>query len=52
MAKIAKKLLNYAVKKAELIPVTADWEDVKKMYEEEKKFNRIVRELDRERRKK
>jgi|GEM_PF-6533083 len=52
MAKIRKKLLDYAVKKAELIPVTADWEDVKKMYEEEKKFNRIIRELERERRKK
>ncbi len=37
---------------AELIPFGADWEDVEKMYEEEKKFNRIVRELDRERRKK
>ena len=52
MAKTWKKLLNYAVKKAELIPVTADWKDVEKMYEEEKKFNRIIRELERERRKK
>jgi hypothetical protein len=52
MAKTGKKLINYAVKKAELIPFDADWEDVEKMYEEEKKFNRIVRELERERRKK
>jgi len=52
MAKTWKKLLNYAVKKAELIPFDADWEDVEKMYEEEKKFNRIIRELERERRKK
>lgn len=52
MAKKAKKILNYAIKKAELIPFNADWEDVEKMYEEEKKFNRIIRELERERRKK
>ncbi len=44
MTKIAKKLLNYAVKKAELIPVTADWKDVEEKYVLRKNQRRI-REL-------